>query len=76
VSQLQQQHALVGRPPLIDNRTICCRSCCPAARPSECQSLQHGTLTEKFPEDDTASANTTAWRVAVSERACLIKYYR
>ena len=60
-------HVVLHRPsPLIDNRTICCRSCCPAARPSECQSLQHSILTDKFPEDDTASANTTAWKVAVS----------
>ena len=68
VSQLQQQHRLcwVDRPPLIDNRTICCPSCHPLL---DWVSVSHcSTLTEKFPEDDTASANTTAWKVAVSER--------
>ena len=68
VSQLQQQHALccVDRPPLIDSRTICCRSCHPLLG---WVSVSHcSTLTDKFPEDDTASANTTAWKFAVSER--------
>jgi len=41
------------QPPLIDNRTICCPSCCHLldwVSGSHCS-----TLTDKFPEDDTAN---------------------
>ena len=49
-------------PPLIDNRIICCPSCHPLL---DRVSVSHcSTLTDKFPEDDPASANTTAWKVA------------